>query len=89
MGQRMSVEADTNLYTVTGVVQNVPDNSHMKFDILASLSSFPDQANSQIWISHNFYTYIVVKDGTDINQLQNKFQGMVEKYVGPQLNDRF
>lgn len=85
MGQRMSVEADTNLYTVTGVVQNVPDNSHMKFDILASLSSFPDQANSQLWISHNFYTYIIVKDGTDINQLQNKFQGMVEKYVGPQL----
>jgi|WetSurMetagenome_2_1015567.scaffolds.fasta_scaffold01746_10 putative ABC transport system permease protein len=85
MGQRMSVEADTNLYTVTGVVQNVPENSHMKFDILASLSSLPDQANSQIWISHSFYTYITVKDGTDIDQLQNKFQGMVEKYVGPQL----
>ena len=85
MGQRMSVEADTNLYTVTGVVQNVPENSHMKFDILASLSSLPDQANSQIWISHSFYTYIAVKDGTDIDQLQNKFQGMVEKYVGPQL----
>jgi putative ABC transport system permease protein len=85
MGQRLSFEADTNLYTVTGVVLNVPDNSHMKFDILASLSSFPDQANSQLWISHNFYTYIIVKDGTDINQLQNKFQGMVEKYVGPQL----
>jgi putative ABC transport system permease protein len=85
MGQRMSVEADTNLFTVTGVVQNVPENSHMKFDILASLSSYPDQANSQQWISHNFYTYIVLKDGTDINQLQDKFQGMVEKYVGPQL----
>jgi putative ABC transport system permease protein len=85
MGQRMSVEADTNLFTVTGVVQNVPENSHMKFDILASLSSYPDQANSQQWISHNFYTYIVLKDGTDINQLQAKFQGMVEKYVGPQL----
>jgi len=85
MGQRMSFEADTNLYTVTGVVQNVPDNSHIKFDILASLSSLPDQANSQLWISHNFYTYIIVKDGTDIDQLQSKFQGMVEKYVGPQL----
>jgi putative ABC transport system permease protein len=85
MGQRMSVEADTNLFTVTGVVQNVPENSHMKFDILASLSSYPLQANSQQWISHNFYTYIVLKDGTDIDQLQAKFQGMVEKYVGPQL----
>ena len=85
MGQKMSVEADTILYTVTGVVQNVPDNSHIKFDILASISTYPGQANNQFWISHNFYTYIVVRDGTDKDALQEKFQGMVTKYVGPQL----
>ena len=85
MGQKLIVEADTILYTVTGVVQNVPDNSHMKFDILASMSSYPGQANNQEWVNHNFYTYIVVKDGTNKADLQKKFQGMVEKYVGPQI----
>ncbi len=85
MGQKMIVEADTILYTVTGVVQDVPDNSHMKFDMLASMSTYPGQANSQQWVSHNFYTYIVVKDGTDPAKLQDKFQGMVTKYVGPQI----
>ncbi len=85
MGQRLIVEADTILYTVTGVVQNVPDNSHIKFDMLASLSSYPGQANSTQWVSHNFYTYIVVKDGTNKEELQKKFQGMVVKYVGPQI----
>ena len=85
IGQRLTVEADTILYTVTGVVQNVPDNSHIKFDILGSLSSYPGMANSQQWISHNFFTYIVVKDGTDRSALQNKLQEMVTKYVGPQL----
>jgi putative ABC transport system permease protein len=85
MGQRMIVEADTILYTVTGVVQNVPDNSHIKFDMLASMSTYPGQANNPNWVSHNFYTYIVVKDGTDSKMLQEKFQGMVTKYVGPQL----
>lgn len=87
LGQRMSVEADTNLYTVTGVVQNVPDNSHMKFDILASLSSYQGIANSQQWVSHNFYTYIVLNPGTDKGKLQEKFQEMVIKYVGPQLQE--
>lgn len=87
MGQRMIVEADTILYTVTGVVQNVPDNSHIKFDMLASMSTFPDQANNQFWISHNYYTYIVVRDGTDKNNLHEKFQEMVIKYVGPQLKE--
>lgn len=85
MGQKMIVEADTILYTVTGVVQNVPDNSHIQFDMLASMSTYPGMANSQQWVSHNFYTYIVVKDGTKKDALQEKFQGMVIKYVGPQI----
>lgn len=85
MGQKMIVEADTILYTVTGVVRDVPDNSHLKFDMLASMSTYPGNANNQNWLNHNFYTYIVVKDGTDITALQNKFQGMVTKYVGPQI----
>lgn len=85
IGQKMIVEADTILYTVTGVVQDVPDNSHMKFDMLASMSTYPGNANSQQWVNHNFFTYIVVKDGTDPAKLQEKFQGMVTKYVGPQI----
>ena len=85
MGQKMIVEADTVLYTVTGVVQNVPDNSHIKFDMLASMSTYPGQANDQNWVSHNFYTYIVVKDGTESKILQEKFEGMITKYVGPQI----
>jgi len=85
MDKQMSFEADTVVYTVTGVVQDVPDNSHIKFDMLASMSSYPGQANNQFWINHSFYTYIVVKDGTDKDILEEKFQGMVTKYVGPQI----
>jgi len=87
MGQRVSVEEDSILYTVTGVIQDVPDNSHIKFDMLASMSTYSGMANSQFWISHNFYTYIVVNENTDKNQLQEKFQEMVIKYVGPQLQE--
>jgi putative ABC transport system permease protein len=85
MGKQMIVEADTILYTVTGVIQNIPDNSHIKFDILASLSSFPDNANNPMWVSNNMYTYFVARNGTDKDMLQTKLGGMVTKYVGPQL----
>ncbi|OFY61328.1 MAG: hypothetical protein A2Y71_12455, partial [Bacteroidetes bacterium RBG_13_42_15] len=87
VGQRIIIESDTVLYTVTGVLQNVPDNSHIKFDMLASLSTYPRLANDQIWVSHSFYTYIVVRNGTDKNDLQKKFREMVIKYVGPQLKE--
>jgi len=85
LGQKVTVEADTVIYTVTGVIQNVPDNSHLKFDILASMSSYPGMANNQFWVSHSFYTYIVVSDGTQKEALEKKLQEMVIKYVGPQL----
>src|SRR5512136_2826674 len=62
IGQQVTVESDTILYTITGVVQNIPDNSHMKFDILASMSTYPGRANNQFWVSHNFYTYIIVNN---------------------------
>ena len=87
MGQRIIVEADTILYTVTGIVQNVPDNSHIKFDMLASMSTYPGQANNQNWLNHNFYTYIVVKEGTIKDKLEEKLNEMVIKYVGPQLQE--
>jgi len=85
MGKQMIVEADSILYTVTGVVQNIPDNSHIKFDMLASLSSVPGQANEQIWLSNNIYTYFLARSGTDKDILQTKLGGLVTKYVGPQV----
>ena len=87
IGQRLNIESDTVLYTVTGVIQNIPENSHLRFDMLASMSTYPGMANDQAWISHSFHTYIVVQDGTDRNVLQEKFQEMVIKYVGPQLKE--
>jgi len=87
IGQRLNVESDTVFYTVTGVIQNIPENSHLRFDMLASMSTYPGMANDQAWISHSFHTYIVVQDGTDRNVLQEKFQEMVIKYVGPQLKE--
>ena len=86
MGKRISLEADTNLYTITGVIQDIPGNSHMKFDMLGSLNSLRDSENT-FWISHNFYTYIVLKDGTDKTDMESKFVEIVTKYVGPQLKE--
>ena len=84
IGKRISLEADTNLYTVTGVVQDIPANSHFKFDMLGSLNSL-DNSRSTEWLSHNYYTYIVLKDGINKSAMDAKFPEMVKKYVGPEL----
>jgi putative ABC transport system permease protein len=84
MGKRISLEADTNLYTITGVVQNIPANSHFKFDMLGSLNSLGD-SRSMEWLNHNYYTYIVLKEGIKKTSMEAKFPEVVLKYVGPQI----
>ena len=84
MGKRISLEADTNLYTVTGVIQNIPSNSHFKFDMLGSLNSLGNSRSTE-WLNHNFYTYIVLKKGTKKTAMEAKFREVVIKYVGPEI----
>jgi putative ABC transport system permease protein len=84
MGKRISLEADTNLYTVTGIIKNIPANSHIKFDMLGSLNSLGD-SRSDMWLNHNYYTYIILKDGVKKTSMEAKFPEVVLKYVGPQI----
>jgi len=69
---------------ITGVIDQVPANSHFYFDIFASMASFPE-AKSPSWMTSEFYTYLVLPDGYDYKQLEAKLPQVVEKYMGPQL----
>ncbi len=84
IGKRISLEADTNLFTITGIVENVPSNSHFKFDMLGSLITLQN-SKSQNWIGHSFYTYIKLKTGIKKSDFEAKLTEVVIKYVGPQI----
>jgi putative ABC transport system permease protein len=86
IGKKLSLEADSNLYTVTGIVQDIPSNSHFKFDMLCSFVSLPN-SRSRNWIGHSLYTYVVLRSGTEKSGMEAKLQDMVLKYVGPQIKD--
>lgn len=86
LGKRLSLEADSNLYTVTGVVGDIPSNSHFRFDMLCSLVSLPNSRSTN-WIGHSLYTYVVLKNGIEKNVIEAKFPEMLLKYVGPQIKE--
>jgi len=71
-------------YVVTGVVEKWPAASHFHFDFLASLSSHEDSRNP-FWLSNNFYTYLLLKKGTDVKALQDKMNSVVKKFAAPQI----
>ena len=82
VGQLLKAGDDT--YVVTGIVENIPHNSHFDFDMLVSMSSQPD-ANNPIWINMNYYTYVKMKPGTDPSTLKDKLRDLVRQYVIPQV----
>jgi len=84
VGKLLKVESDTVLYKVTGLMEDPPENSHFHFDLLGSLTTL-DASRRTFWVSHNFYTYITLEEETEIDFFQDKMQLMVEKYVGPQI----
>ncbi len=70
---------------VTGVMRNLPSQSHFHYDFLFSMSSLPEEANSDMWLSNNFQTYLLLRPGASAADLENHFEELTTKYVAPQF----
>src|SRR5258705_4544502 len=53
---------------ITGVLKDVPSNSHFHFDFLISVRKFSGNIDAN-WGFYNFYTYIKIKDNVNIAAL--------------------
>jgi len=71
-------------FVITGVFENMPANTHFNFDIIVSMY-YLEESFQQSWLSNNFQTYIVLHPETDIIQLEGRFQDMILKYLGPDI----
>ncbi len=76
---------------VTGVLENVPSNSHFQFDFLASFSSleaiYPDRT-MEGWYWNPCWTYIQLKESVQPASLEAQFPAFVKKYFHPAIIDK-
>lgn len=82
MGQPL--EIDKEQYKVTGVMAEVPENSHFRFDILVSFSTWSvnnKQNEMRAWFWNGFHTYILLKDKSQIEPLRAKMPGFIERKI--------
>jgi len=80
VGKALRVGNDSVLYQVTGVMQDCPSNSQIKFDFLASFSSLgitPEYEESY-WDA-NYTTFLLMKNENSISQLQAKLPAFMKK----------
>lgn len=79
------LETDDNektLYKVTSVIENIPRNSHFNFDFFFSMANVDYDFGN--YLSHNFHTYVLLKEGTDYKVFNKNFIEIIEKYLLPQ-----
>lgn len=76
-------------YTVAGILQNVPANTHLKFDFLFSFPTLVNQLGSWFLTSWGgldyFYNFIRLKPGADPEKVKEQFPVMIADNHGKSL----
>ncbi len=87
MGQTISIDKEMN-FVITGIFRDIPDNSHLKFDILLSWPNLlthygPDIESS--WGDTGFFTYFLMKPPASPELFEQKLKDLVESDFGEVL----
>ncbi len=89
MGKELIAEVDgmEMTFQVRGVFENVPDNSHMHPDFIASMNPVVQfygglEPFMNNFGSNNFSTYVLLKEGNDSQTLEALFPSMIDRNMG-------
>ena len=95
LGKLIRFEGELD-YKVTGVIKNVPENSHLTFDFLAAMMDMEtvfkltdtpvDWLNSMYW--NPCYTYLLLKEGVLQQSIDTQFPEFVNKYFPEYIRDK-
>ncbi|MEJ0057919.1 MAG: FtsX-like permease family protein [Bacteroidota bacterium] len=90
IGKHMMLENKEEL-TVTGIIEDMPGNISLKFDILRPYEFFRTHSTykSGNW-SGNYLgtTFVVLKDGQAVTEIENKIAAWKKKYLKPEDDSR-
>ncbi len=87
IGKLVTVGNDSATYKVTGIAADAPTNSHVIFTALISASS-AEHLKRTIWLNNGMYTYFILNKNAKLEDAVKKFDNLVVKYVGPEI-ERF
>lgn len=82
----LSVNKDIKIdLIITGIIQDIPSNSHFHFDVMNSmigLRQFYGDQEFTDWSSNNYATYLLIKEGNNIESICKETPRFLEKHLG-------
>jgi putative ABC transport system permease protein len=79
---------DSTRYVVTGVMGDIPENSHFRASILSSFLTNP-RSKDTFWMNNSFSLYLLLKTNSSYTTVDAKFKDLIVKYVGPEVQKYF
>ncbi|MDP4284192.1 MAG: ABC transporter permease [Bacteroidota bacterium] len=83
IGKTLTIN-DTNNYKITGVIKDIPEQSHFNFDFFFPMIETA-QSRDGSWFNYNFHTYLLVKPGTDARRLEGQLNKTLMAGASPQF----
>ena len=83
-----TVASGVNTLTVTGVMRDVPSQSHLQFEALASLATLEDPGFYNTWRTSAFTTYALLREGADREAFEAKLPALLDAKAGEALAER-
>ena len=85
LGQTLTYENTADL-TVTGVIRDLPDNTHLRADALRSLevllALMPEVQRTE-WGGNMMHTYVRLEPGVEINAIADTFPAFMDRHIVP------
>lgn len=87
IGQIIQFDEKTN-FTVTGVIRNIPSNSHLTREIFIPFETWGKLFEEPLhhWGYWSFYTYILLDPDVNTLEIEAKFPAFTKKYGIPEAN---
>lgn len=90
VGQIIQFGSENRNVTVTGLVEDFPENSLIKGDVLLSMSTLTGKLYPQLdsqWANYGISAYLLLKEGTDATALQKKLPAFLERRNGQEMKE--
>lgn len=85
VGKQLYLPEDSLAYTITGVLADVPANTHLKFDMLGSFQTLYEREQFiESWWSFSTWTYLELQDKVDPDVVASKIKRISANYIAEQ-----
>jgi len=86
VGKIINIERED--YTITGVVKNPPQNTHLKYNLIASIEGYRNIRRMSLW--NGMYCYSYIKLGLNVNpdEFEQEICHLAHNFIGDNLEKR-